>query len=590
MELRQLRYFLTVVDEGQITRAATKLFITQAALSQHVQRLERDLGTALFVRAGSRLTLTPSGEIVDAQAREIVQLCDRLEEAVSLAAQGSAGTVRIGYWPGAGPARLTMIAETLRDRGGDVTVTFRSGDPTDLTRAVSQRDLDAAIVDRAAVPADFEHVRVSCDELVLATTAGHRLTSFARPNIRWLADEPFVVVDRTHAAGLYDAVIAACQRSGFSPRIAAQASSLDDAALMVAAGRGVALLPQPHAERWDASGLTVMSLVDRPTIETVMCWHPSTMNETLGECVRLATAHHLDSPDVAAQSPGLNTAVAWVAAAMRLRLAIGAERVSYRCVTETAIAGLGEEHVGRLLGGDPRMVIAAMRHETDCALAEAAAVDPALRSQTAWLKSTLHDVRRNVDSGQAPSTVDDGAMQLDTFAISRFMAAAARVGSWARIVGHRALDYYPAASAAYVAASQALINEVELVARAVFPSVHPLRELNSSTAKDDVAAQTSELLQTLRAALPVALLEPWDALNDHPDVVAFERARGETAASGLATTALVVAGLRAFGVRAEFGRELAAYPRRVVDQLALNGNGAVVASWSAAPGLPADDR
>jgi LysR family nitrogen assimilation transcriptional regulator len=78
MELRQLRYLLAVAEEGSITRAAQRVYVTQPALSQQLQLLERELGTALLDRSGRRVRLTPAGEILVRSAREVIR---QLEEA-----------------------------------------------------------------------------------------------------------------------------------------------------------------------------------------------------------------------------------------------------------------------------------------------------------------------------------------------------------------------------------------------------------------------------------------------------------------------------------------------------------------------------
>jgi DNA-binding transcriptional LysR family regulator len=567
MELRQLRYFLTVVDEGQITRAATRLRISQAGLSQQIQRLERDLGAPLFVRTGSRITLTPSGQIVASQARQIVQMCDRLTRDVALTAQGSAGGLEIGYWPGTAAERVSAIAEGLRDRGGEVTVSFRSGEPVELVRDVSLHKLDAALVDRSAVSSDLEYVRVGSDELLLVVTAGHRLVSYPQPSLEWLCDESFVVVDRVHAPGLYDATIAACHAAGFAPRVIATATSLDDAALMVAAGRGVALLPKPHAQRWVLCGLTLISLAGQTSIETVVCWDPAAMNETLGEFIRLATS---DGRAVLAgdrRHRSLESAAEWVATSMRLRLAIGAERVVSRCITETTDVGLGDAHLCTLFGNDRESTLTAIRHETDAAFRLALDHDPVLHEVGDWFVAALKEVRDGVDGGAGPTLADDRAMELDTFSIGRFIAAGARIGSLARVAGYRALEHYPAACAAYITTVQGLINEVEAVASAMFPTMQALREQSSSPLALGTDANTADLLQAFREALPVELVGQWDLLSDQRDVVAFDESRAATHATGTEQIAL---GLRAFGVRAEFGRQLADYPARVVSQLATS--------------------
>jgi DNA-binding transcriptional LysR family regulator len=97
MELRHLRYFLTVAEEGHFGRAAERLHIVQPALSMQVRALETELGTALFERTSRRVVLTEAGVLFRVEAERTVQQAARAKDVAQRAARGEVGTVRIGF-------------------------------------------------------------------------------------------------------------------------------------------------------------------------------------------------------------------------------------------------------------------------------------------------------------------------------------------------------------------------------------------------------------------------------------------------------------------------------------------------------------
>src|ERR1700675_1790042 len=97
MELRHLRYFLTVAEEGHFGRGGERLHIVQPALSMQVRALETELGTALFERTSRRVLLTEAGVLFRVEAERTIQQAARAKDVAQRAARGEVGTVRIGF-------------------------------------------------------------------------------------------------------------------------------------------------------------------------------------------------------------------------------------------------------------------------------------------------------------------------------------------------------------------------------------------------------------------------------------------------------------------------------------------------------------
>lgn len=127
MELRVLKYFLTVADEGNITRAADILHVTQPTLSRQLMELESELGTLLLIRGKRSVTLTDEGFLFKQQAETIVELADKLEHTFKDQKDMICGTIRIGATEAVGGRTLAVYMKEFRDMYPDVQFDLYNG-------------------------------------------------------------------------------------------------------------------------------------------------------------------------------------------------------------------------------------------------------------------------------------------------------------------------------------------------------------------------------------------------------------------------------------------------------------------------------
>jgi len=248
MELRHLRYFVAVAEEGHITRAAERLGIQQPPLSQQIRALETELEVQLFRRKPRGVELTQAGEALLAEARAIL---DRVEHAVVAArrtARGDAGRIGLGFTSSASfhPFVPRVIRE-FREASPLVALTLEEAGTGELVDGLRAERIDAAFV-RSPIGAVAELAVHSVleEEMVAALPAGHQLaggTTAARLPLAALESETFILYRRPLGPGLYDAIIAACQRAGYSPHIGQEAPRMLATLSLVAAGLGVTLIP-----------------------------------------------------------------------------------------------------------------------------------------------------------------------------------------------------------------------------------------------------------------------------------------------------------------------------------------------------------
>ena len=248
MELRHLRYFVTVAEEGHITRAAERLGIQQPPLSQQIRALERELEVHLLRRLPRGVALTAAGEAFLTEARVILARVGEARLVARRAASGETGRVGIGFTSSASFHPLVPRAiRAFRDANPLVALSLEESGTGELVEAIQAGRIDAAFVrSPIAVAAEIAVHSVLVEDMIAVFPAGHRLA--AEPEapplvLAELANEIFILYRRPLGPGLYDAIITACQRAGFSPQIGQEAPRMLATLSLVAAGLGVTLVP-----------------------------------------------------------------------------------------------------------------------------------------------------------------------------------------------------------------------------------------------------------------------------------------------------------------------------------------------------------
>jgi DNA-binding transcriptional LysR family regulator len=262
MELRHLRYFVAVAEEGHVTRAAERLGIQQPPLSQQIQALERELETQLFRRKPRGVELTPAGLALLDEARAILARADEAVAAVKRTARGEAGRIGIGFTSSASfHPFLPRAIRAFRETHPLVALALEESGTTELVDALRARSLDIAFVRSPVGESDDLFVRPLLEEaMVAALPSGHALSGGHDPlPLAALADETFILYRRPVGPGLHDAIIAACDRAGFSPTIGQEAPRMLSTLSLVAAGLGVTVVPASMS-RLEAEGVAYRPL------------------------------------------------------------------------------------------------------------------------------------------------------------------------------------------------------------------------------------------------------------------------------------------------------------------------------------------
>jgi len=255
VDTRLLRSFVAVAEEGSLTRAARRLFVSQPALTKQVRALEDLLGAALFTRSRAGMALTEAGRALADGAPALLESCDRLLRGTTTAARRAARVLRVGFLASAAnEATPDIIAAFARVRPG-WRVEMHQSTWSDPTAGLADGEVDAALL-RLPFPGEAAlRVEVLLTEpRWVALPADHPLAGRDRIAFRDLWDTPFVAAP-AETGSWRDYWLAVDERDGREPRIGATADQPDDWLQAIANGYGVALAPESAARYYARPGV-----------------------------------------------------------------------------------------------------------------------------------------------------------------------------------------------------------------------------------------------------------------------------------------------------------------------------------------------
>ncbi|MBX4872096.1 LysR family transcriptional regulator [Rhizobium bangladeshense] len=245
MELRHLRYFLAVAEEGNFTRAAGKLGIGQPPLSQQISDLETEVGAALFHRVPHGAELTAAGTAFLGEAKAAVAAAEKAKLAAQRANRGETGRLSLGFT--ASSAFNPIVSTTIRSfraRWPEVRLALTEMNTLALMQKLERGELDATFM-RPGLddPAGIRLRRLADEPMVIALPASHPLARHSSLPLAALANEPFILFPRLVGLSLYDDVVLACRKAGFELTVAQEAPQISSVVNLVAADLGVSIVP-----------------------------------------------------------------------------------------------------------------------------------------------------------------------------------------------------------------------------------------------------------------------------------------------------------------------------------------------------------
>jgi DNA-binding transcriptional LysR family regulator len=273
MELRHLRYFVAAAEDLNISRAATRLRVSQPPLSRQIHDLEDEIGTQLFDRSNKKLKLTPAGRYFLQEAKKILSHAQRATRVAKSVATGQAGQITVAFLSPLGGMLLPPVVRAFRGKFPLVDIDLVEMAPRKQLDALLDNEVDVGFVAKVEVESanEFAFEPVMDVELRLAIALEHPLSKLRRIPVAKLQEERLVIFKRSAAPATHDLLLRVCRSAGFEPNVVKQSDRPQSILDLVAAGVGVAILPE-HFQRYQAD-FVMRPLIPRPPkISLCMVW------------------------------------------------------------------------------------------------------------------------------------------------------------------------------------------------------------------------------------------------------------------------------------------------------------------------------
>ncbi len=287
LDLRSLRYFVTVAEELHFGRAALRLHMTQPPLSQAIAQLENNLEHALFVRNKRQVALTPAGEALLPEARRLLASAEALPQLVARAALGETGRLSLAFVSTVDYSVLPPLLRQFRQRYPLVEIELREATSDVQLEELAQQRIDAGLL-ILPLPEKLRSTIASQvllqEPLVLAIPADfmpEELTASASTLQRAAQNLPLIIFPRRVAPALHDAILSCFRNANVTPGIGQQAIQMQTIVGLVSAGIGMALVPE-SVSNLQRPGVRYLPLTcDTPRIATALAWRVDQISPVL---------------------------------------------------------------------------------------------------------------------------------------------------------------------------------------------------------------------------------------------------------------------------------------------------------------------
>jgi len=270
MELRHVRYFLAVAEEGNFTRAAARLGIGQPPLSLQIRDLEAEVGTPLFLRRPHGVELTEAGIAFRDEVRTMPLIAQAAIGRAQRAADGEIGQLRLGFTATAAlNPSITAAIRAFRAAYPRVGLKLEESNSVTMIEGLLQERLDVAILRPSASDPPALTIQTLLSEPLVAALPDAHPAAGGRGalDLRKLCDDPIIMTPREVGYSLHDTILRACREAGFEPHAGPFAPQIVSVLSLVSAGIGVSLVPA-SIRQLALQGVTYRSL--RPTTPRVM--------------------------------------------------------------------------------------------------------------------------------------------------------------------------------------------------------------------------------------------------------------------------------------------------------------------------------
>ncbi len=274
MRFKKLYYFVTVAEELHFGRAAQRLHISQPPLSQQIKSLEDELEASLFERTSQRVTLTAAGKALLPQAKSLLQMWENTQKQVKAISKGEDGNLSVGFIWATGTPHFSKGIGDFKKKYSQATLNLESMTTVDALQALTLDKIDLAFVflNPSVDVSRFQNCHYEHQDNLLALHADHPLSSKKVVSLSDLKGESFVMFARSSHPSLYDQMMNHLHDADVQPNIVQISKVTQTTRTLVAAGVGIAIVPE--STKYDQrEGLTYRPILGSlPNLEIHMVW------------------------------------------------------------------------------------------------------------------------------------------------------------------------------------------------------------------------------------------------------------------------------------------------------------------------------
>lgn len=285
MNIRQLKYFVTLAETLSFTKTAEIFYISQTAVTQQIKSLENQLGVPLFQRTKRKVQLTSAGAVFLPEAQEILEKMQKAIVKTRLAHTGSSDSLRIGVVQGYEHSDMPQALQRFHAQNPNVPISIFRSNASDLYFSLQETKVDVAF-NSIVSPADLEKLNISCQilatyPLMVFLHISHPLAQKSSLTLTDLDKEPLIFPDlRNDPSGYNRKLLDYLIQTGYAPMIVQESNNFEAVLLMVAASLGLSILPSyAGALAHNLGNIKAIPLTGEiSTVDIGITWHTQSRN------------------------------------------------------------------------------------------------------------------------------------------------------------------------------------------------------------------------------------------------------------------------------------------------------------------------
>ena len=258
MDIKQLKYFVAIVDAQSFSEASKRLYVSQPTLSKSMKNLEEKLEVELFYLAGKKVQVTDYGKRLYAKAQQLIEQYEAVYNEIRDLTTLQAGVIRIGIPPIIGTCVFPGLIAGFLEKFPGVDLEIDQHGAKNIQERVQQGKLDIGFTIRPLMPDTFDEIPVVSDKNVLIVSRAHPLAGRKVVDYSELENEKFIFLGEEYM--LTSNVVAGCREAGYEPRMLLRVTQWDFAVQLVKLNMGISFLPRRILNMYPEPGVAQIEL------------------------------------------------------------------------------------------------------------------------------------------------------------------------------------------------------------------------------------------------------------------------------------------------------------------------------------------